>query len=30
VVDGYLEIPDRPGLGVTVNPAFVEKYRVNV
>jgi|TARA_B110000116_G_scaffold222864_1_gene201833 L-alanine-DL-glutamate epimerase-like enolase superfamily enzyme len=28
VVDGHLEIPDRPGLGVTVDEEFVEKYRV--
>jgi L-alanine-DL-glutamate epimerase-like enolase superfamily enzyme len=28
VVDGYLEIPDRPGLGVTIDPDFVAKYRV--
>ena len=28
VEDGHLEIPDRPGLGVTVDEEFVEKYRV--
>jgi L-alanine-DL-glutamate epimerase-like enolase superfamily enzyme len=28
VVDGHLDIPDRPGLGVTVDEEFVEKYRV--
>ena len=28
VVDGQLDVPDRPGLGVTVDEAFVEKYRV--
>ena len=28
IVDGHLEIPDRPGLGVTVDEDFVEKYRV--
>jgi len=28
VVDGYTTISDRPGLGVTVNLATVEKYRV--
>ena len=28
VVDGQLEIPDRPGLGVTIDEAFVERYRV--
>ncbi len=27
VVDGRIAIPDRPGLGVTVRPDFVEKYR---
>ena len=27
VVDGYLEIPDRPGLGVTIDQDFVAKYR---
>ena len=30
VVDGYLEIPDRPGLGVTIDQDFVAKYRVAV
>jgi L-alanine-DL-glutamate epimerase-like enolase superfamily enzyme len=29
VVDGHIEIPDRPGLGVTINNDFVEKYRVS-
>ena len=28
VVDGTIEIPDRPGLGVTIDEAFVERYRV--
>jgi L-alanine-DL-glutamate epimerase-like enolase superfamily enzyme len=28
VVDGMIEIPERPGLGVTVDEAFVERYRV--
>src|SRR5690606_23927347 len=28
VVDGYVEIPDRPGLGVTIDEDFVAKYRV--
>jgi len=28
VADGYLEIPDRPGLGVTINEDFVRQYRV--
>ena len=25
-VDGYVEIPERPGLGVTINEDFVAKY----
>jgi L-alanine-DL-glutamate epimerase-like enolase superfamily enzyme len=29
VVDGQIEIPDRPGLGVTIDQAFVECYRVS-
>lgn len=29
VKDGYIEIPDRPGLGVTIDPDFVERHRVN-
>jgi L-rhamnonate dehydratase len=28
VVDGYVSVPEGPGLGVTVNEATVEKYRV--
>ncbi len=28
VVDGHIEIPDRPGLGLTLDPVFVERYRV--
>jgi D-galactarolactone cycloisomerase len=28
IEDGMLEIPDRPGLGVTVRPEFVEEFRV--
>jgi len=28
VVDGQIEIPDRPGLGVTIDEAFVERYRL--
>ena len=28
VIDGHIEIPDRPGLGLTLDPAFVERYRV--
>jgi L-alanine-DL-glutamate epimerase-like enolase superfamily enzyme len=27
VVDGQLEVPDRPGLGITVDEAFVRRYR---
>jgi L-alanine-DL-glutamate epimerase-like enolase superfamily enzyme len=27
VVDGQIEIPDRPGLGVTIDEAFVDRYR---
>jgi L-alanine-DL-glutamate epimerase-like enolase superfamily enzyme len=27
VQDGRIAIPDRPGLGVTVRPEFVERYR---
>jgi L-alanine-DL-glutamate epimerase-like enolase superfamily enzyme len=27
VVEGYVEIPDRPGLGVTVDEDFVARYR---
>ena len=25
---GEIEIPDRPGLGLTIDPAFVQAYRV--
>lgn len=28
VVDGMIEIPDRPGLGVTIDDAFVKRYAV--
>ncbi len=28
VADGLVEIPDRPGLGITIDEKFVEKYRV--
>jgi L-alanine-DL-glutamate epimerase-like enolase superfamily enzyme len=28
VKDGMVEIPDRPGLGITIDEKFVEKYRV--
>jgi L-alanine-DL-glutamate epimerase-like enolase superfamily enzyme len=28
VVEGYLEIPDRPGLGVTIDEGFVARYRM--
>jgi L-alanine-DL-glutamate epimerase-like enolase superfamily enzyme len=26
--DGYVEIPDRPGLGITLNRETIEEYRV--
>ncbi len=26
--NGYLDIPERPGLGITLDPAFVEKHRL--
>ena len=26
VIDGHVEIPDRPGLGITIRPAFLEQY----
>ncbi len=29
VVDGMVEIPDRPGLGVTINEDFVARHRVS-
>ena len=29
VKDGYVEIPDRPGLGITVDEAFVKRYAVD-
>jgi L-alanine-DL-glutamate epimerase-like enolase superfamily enzyme len=28
VVDGMLEIPDRPGLGVTIDEEFVKRYAI--
>jgi L-alanine-DL-glutamate epimerase-like enolase superfamily enzyme len=28
VVDGMIEIPDRPGLGVTIDEAFVKGHAV--
>lgn len=28
VRDGFIDVPDRPGLGVTVNEGFVERYAV--
>jgi L-alanine-DL-glutamate epimerase-like enolase superfamily enzyme len=30
VAGGMVEIPDRPGLGVTIDQSFVERYRVPV
>ncbi len=29
VKDGYMEIPERPGLGITVNEDFVNEYELN-
>ena len=29
-VDGFIDIPDRPGLGVTVNEDFVASARVEL
>jgi len=29
-VDGMIEIPDKPGLGVTINEDFVRKYTVGL
>jgi L-rhamnonate dehydratase len=26
--EGYVEIPDRPGTGIEVDEAMIEKYRV--
>jgi L-alanine-DL-glutamate epimerase-like enolase superfamily enzyme len=28
VVDGHIEIPERPGLGVTIDETFVERHRI--
>jgi D-arabinonate dehydratase/D-galactarolactone cycloisomerase len=28
-VDGYIEVPDKPGLGIELNEEIVSKYRVN-
>ena len=30
VEGGMIEIPDRPGLGVTIDQSFVDRYRVPV
>jgi L-alanine-DL-glutamate epimerase-like enolase superfamily enzyme len=30
VVEGMVEIPDRPGLGVTIDEGFVRRHRVRV
>ena len=30
LIDGMIEIPERPGLGVTVNPEFVKRFAVAV
>ena len=29
VKDGYIYVPDRPGIGVDVNMDILEKYKVN-
>lgn len=29
VVDGYVEVPEKPGLGIEIKPEVVAKYRVN-
>ncbi|HCQ02713.1 MAG TPA: mandelate racemase/muconate lactonizing enzyme family protein, partial [Candidatus Latescibacteria bacterium] len=29
IVNGRIKVPDRPGLGVELNPEAVKKYRVN-
>ena len=29
VVDGYVHVPEGPGLGVTINEEIVEKYLAN-
>jgi L-alanine-DL-glutamate epimerase-like enolase superfamily enzyme len=28
MVDGYIAVPDGPGLGVEINEEMVERYRV--
>ena len=28
VVDGYIKLPDTPGLGIEINQAIIDKYRV--
>jgi L-alanine-DL-glutamate epimerase-like enolase superfamily enzyme len=28
LVDGYVTVPDRPGLGIGVNPEVVKRFRV--
>ena len=30
VEDGYIDIPDRPGLGITINEDFVRAHRMDV
>jgi L-alanine-DL-glutamate epimerase-like enolase superfamily enzyme len=29
VKDGYITVPDKPGLGIDLDPAMVKKYRVS-
>ena len=29
VKDGYITVPDKPGLGIDIDPAIIKKYRVN-
>jgi L-alanine-DL-glutamate epimerase-like enolase superfamily enzyme len=28
LVDGQILVPDRPGLGISLDPAVIERYRV--
>ena len=28
VVDGYVSVPEGPGLGVTINESTIDRYRV--
>ena len=29
IQDGYMEIPDKPGFGIDLNPDIIEKYRAD-